>query len=227
MDLRWIGCDGRFDQSVECRRVEKMAKVGRSSHRCLALFPSTKPFVSFLYFFIYFIFSFDVLVIQSPPDIKSAAIYGVELVLWIGIMLAGLWFKFRSLDSRSSSAEGEAVESVISSPVVRRDSTDRRDGEFVSSCREADRQAQIQRLERNSPSKAEIFSISLSLCSLAGTTSMNEVTSLEQGGEQYSTSVFRTSATSLVDPQSIPKKKDSKTEGGLGHLRLRRVETVS
>jgi len=72
-------------------------------------------------------------VIQSPPDIKSAAIYGVELVLWIGVMLAGLWFRFRSLDSRSSSTEAEAFDSVISSPVVRRDSMDRGEGEFILS----------------------------------------------------------------------------------------------
>jgi len=56
---------------------------------------------------------------------------------------------------------------------------------------------------------------------------MNEIALPDQGGEHYSTSVFRTSATSLVDPQSIARKKESSKKGGLDHLRLRRVEIVS
>lgn len=181
----------------------------------------TEPFVSFRYLFISLIFSLHVPVIQSRPDIKSAAIYGVELVLWIGIMLAGLWFKFRSIYSKRSSTEIEAVDSVISSPDVRRDSTDRREGEFISSCGEP------KGSNRSFGQNAEIFAESLHLYSRSATTYMDQTAPPDQGGEQYSTSVFRTSATSLVDLRSIGRKKQSKNRGGSDHLRLRRVETVS
>lgn len=87
------------------------------------------------------------------------------------VMLAGLWFRFRSLDSRSSSTEAEAFDSVISSPVVRRDSMDR---EKVSSfCldsveaklnfREAHKRAQTKRLELIFGQRVEIVLTSLFL----------------------------------------------------------------